>query len=376
VSAGQLRLDRELFLARHWQREPLLIRNAIPGFSPPVSAEELAGLAMEDGVEARIIEQVDGSWRQLHGPFGEADFRRRTPWTLLVQAVDQHLEEVARLRALVDFLPSWRFDDVMVSYAVDGGSVGPHFDHYDVFLLQGQGERLWRLGQRCDESTPLLPHEELRILERFERGREYLLGPGDMLYVPPGVAHWGIARGACTTFSLGFRAPRVGDMVSRWVDQLLEGLPPDLFYADSHAEPVSRPGEIRPRDRERARAQLQAALDQEVADRWFGELVTEPRYEPAPDDDDLAEARALLADGPRRVTLAPASRIAWQQEADGVTVFVNGQSQRFAATTLRALAALCAERELADEALAAALADGATAGLLDYLLELGGIYVD
>ncbi len=376
MSAGELRLDRELFLARHWQREPLLIRNAIPGFAPPVSADELAGLAMEDGVEARIIEQVDGAWRQLHGPFDEADYRRRTLWTLLVQAVDQHLEEVARLRDLVDFLPAWRFDDVMVSYAVDGGSVGPHFDRYDVFLLQGQGERLWRLGQRCDDATPLLPHAELRILEQFQRSREYLLGPGDMLYVPPGVAHWGIARGECTTFSLGFRAPRVSDMVSRWVDQLLEGLGPDLFYGDSHTEPVSRPGEIRPRDRERARAQLQAALDQEVADRWFGELVTEPRYEPAPDDDDLAEARALLADIPPRVGLSPASRIAWQQETDGVTVFVNGQSRRFAAASLPVLTALCGERELEGAALAEALADAGNAELLDYLLELGGIYVD
>lgn len=376
MNAGELRLDRERFLARHWQREPLLIRNAVAGFTPPLSADDVAGLAMEDGVESRIIEQVDGDWRQFHGPFDETDFRRDAPWTLLVQAVDHHVEEVARLRRLVDFLPSWRFDDVMVSYAVDGGGVGPHYDHYDVFLLQGEGQRLWRLGQRCDEASPLLPHEELRILAQFESTREYLLGPGDILYVPPGVAHWGTARGECTTFSLGFRAPRVGDMVSRWVDQLLESLGPDLFYGDSHTEPVSRPGEIRPRDRERARAQLQAALEQEVEDRWFGELVTEPRCEPTPDDDDLAEARASLADRSRRVCLAPASRIAWQQEASGVTVFVNGQARRFDATGVPVLITLCGNGELAGKALGQALANRDTADLLDYLLELGGLYVD
>jgi 50S ribosomal protein L16 3-hydroxylase len=223
----ELDLGRELFLAQYWQRKPLLIRKAIPGFKPPVSSDELAGLALEQSVESRLIERSGNIWQVQHGPFIEADFVRQESWTLLVQAVDHYIPGVAALRRLIDFIPQWRVDDVMVSYATDGGSVGPHFDNYDVFLLQGEGERLWQLGSYCDESSPLLPHEELRILSSFESSEEHLLQQGDILYVPPGYAHWGIARGECTTFSIGFRAPRITDMVSRWVDQLLSQLGPD-----------------------------------------------------------------------------------------------------------------------------------------------------
>ncbi|MCB1728871.1 MAG: cupin domain-containing protein, partial [Halieaceae bacterium] len=173
MSAGELKLDKEAFLARHWQREPLLIRRAIADFSPPLGADELAGLALEEYIESRIVEYRDRQWLLHHGPFSEADFRRDVPWTLLVQAVDHYSEEVAALRHLVDFLPRWRVDDVMVSYAVDGGSVGPHYDNYDVFLLQGEGVRRWQIGQFCDADTALLPHDELRLLSDFQCQREY-----------------------------------------------------------------------------------------------------------------------------------------------------------------------------------------------------------
>ena len=181
----ELNVDRESFLAQYWQRKPLLMRAAIDNFKPPLSSHKMAGLALEEQVESRIIEQRGADWLLHHGPFSSRDFQRNDPWTLLVQAVDHYIPEVAELRKLVDFIPSWRVDDVMASYAVDGGSVGPHYDNYDVFLLQGEGERLWKLGQFCDESSALLPHDELRILSLFECQHEYLLRPGDMLYVPP-----------------------------------------------------------------------------------------------------------------------------------------------------------------------------------------------
>jgi len=368
--------DRETFLARHWQRSPLLIRSALENFSPPLDRHELAGLALEEGVESRIIEYRDNLWQLHHGPFSEQDFQRDFPWTLLVQAVDHHIPEVAALRHLVDFLPLWRMDDVMASYAVDGGSVGPHYDNYDVFLLQGEGERLWRLGQFCDSSSKLLPHDELRILDNFECEQEYLLTPGDILYVPPGVAHWGIARGECTTFSIGFRAPRINDMVSRWVDQLLEQLDNDQFYRDAGQTSVTRPGEIRPRDMERALAQLQAALDQDPGNHWFGELVTEPRYEPTPDGDDLAEAKALLSDGATFVELSPAAKLAWQQELEGIAVFANGESQEFPQGVLPVLITLCGSLRLEGDTLSSAMIDPHSATLLHYLLESGCIYVE
>lgn len=372
----ELNLDRETFLARHWQSSPLLIRNAISDFQPPLSSDELAGLAMENEVESRVIECRDHHWQLHHGPFSESDYRRDLPWTLLVQAVDHHVQEVAELRKLIDFIPQWRVDDVMVSYAVDGGSVGPHYDNYDVFLLQGEGERLWQLGQFCEPDAALLPHDELRILENFDKTHEYLLGPGDILYVPPGIAHWGIAQGECTTFSIGFRAPRVNEMVSRWADQLLQGLEPDQFYRDTRRSPMSRPGEINTRDLERAAAQLQAALDQGGDNHWFGELVTEPRYETSPDEDELAEARAELREGVSFVELSPAAKLAWQQEAEGIAVFVNGECLMFDAAVLPPLLELCENWRLADVQLRGALSEPETARLLDALLQRGCLYVD
>ncbi len=368
--------DRESFLARHWQRKPLLISAALENFTAPLDRHEIAGLALDESVESRIVEHRDGLWQLHHGPFSAQDFQRDFPWTLLVQAVDHHIPEVAALRQLFDFLPQWRVDDVMVSYAVEGGSVGPHYDNYDVFLLQGEGQRLWQLGQFCDGTSTLLPHDELRILDTFECEQEFLLCPGDMLYVPPGVAHWGIAQGECTTFSIGFRAPRINDMVSRWVDQLLGHLDSDLFYRDAGQASVTRPGEIRPRDLERALAQLQAALDQDAGSHWFGELVTEPRYEPMADNDDLVEAKALLAEGAAFVELSAAAKLAWQQELEGIAVFANGDSLEFPQDILPVLITLCENWRLEGEALSSAMADPQSAALLYYLLDSGCIYVE
>lgn len=376
MNTGELKFDKEAFLAQYWQRKPLLIRHALAAFTTPLSADELAGLALEEGVESRIIEHRDSRWLLHHGPFQESDFQRDIPWTLLVQAVDHYIPAVTALRQLVNFLPQWRVDDVMVSYAVDGGSVGPHYDNYDVFLLQGEGERRWQLGEFCNADTPLLPHDDLRILRDFNCTQEYLLGPGDILYVPPGIAHWGIAQGECTTFSIGFRAPRVNDMVSRWADRLLETMDTDLFYTDSHIEPASRAGEIRPRDLERVRAQLLAALDQETDSYWFGELVTEPRYDHISDDEDLTQARNLLLTGACVVVLSPAARVAWQQEESGIRVFCNGESRLFTESVLDSLVTLCESWRMEGENLASCMALPEPVKMLDYMLDNGGIYVE
>lgn len=371
----ELNLDRETFLAQYWQSKPLLIKNAIRGFEPPLDKHELAGLALDEEVESRLIERRGDDWQLHHGPFEIDDFQRDTPWTLLVQAVDHYIPAVAELRKLIDFIPQWRIDDIMVSYAVDGGSVGPHYDNYDVFLLQGEGQRLWQLGQFCDATTVLRPHGELRILQSFEPKEEHLLSPGDMLYVPPGVAHWGIAKGDCTTFSIGFRAPRIKDMVSRWVDGLLEQLEPDQFYRDGRRAPMTRPGEIHSRDLERAVAQLQGALDQAQGNHWFGELVTEPRETLFEDAEDLQQARTLLHSRPRRITLSPQAKLAWLQEAEGIMVFANGTGRNFDESVLQSLLVLCDSWQLAGDDLDNALANPGTAALLDYLLDWEVIYV-
>lgn len=375
ASDRTLNLDRAEFLARHWQNAPLLIRGAIANFVPPITSDELAGLALEEAIESRLVEQRDGEWHLHHGPFRKRDFKRECPWTLLVQAVDHICPEVAELHRLVDFIPRWRTDDIMVSYATDGGGVGPHYDNYDVFLLQGEGHRLWRLGQHCDDATPLVPHDELRLLAHFDTAAEYLLEPGDMLYVPPGIAHWGIAQGECTTFSIGFRAPRISDMLSRWTDELLEHMAPEQFFRDARRSPAARPGELHSRDMEHAIAQLRHALDQQHADRWFGELVTEPRYTVEPQPAELEAGLALLRRGASCIEPSTAAKIAWQQGRHGLTVFANGQSMDVTASALPCLMALCAGQPLSGESLDNALVDPDTANLLANLLQHGCIHV-
>lgn len=327
--------DAGSFLAQYWQRKPLLLKQALPGFQNPLSAEELAGLALEEDVEARLVRQQDNNWQLEPGQLHEASFQGDQPWTLLVQAVDHYVPEVAALRDLLSFLPSWRFDDVMVSYATDGGGVGPHYDNYDVFLLQGEGQRCWQLGQQCEVDAELLPNDALRILSNFEPSAEYLLEPGDILYVPPGLAHWGSAVGECMTYSLGLRAPRINDMLGRWLDGVLESVQAELFYQDPPLQAATSSGEIDTAAYAKAIAMLQDTLRQASADpRWFGELLTEPRYSVA----GAAEDCKL----PEAVRQEPSARLAWTRAPDQqLMVFANGQSCSAAQEALPLLQALC-----------------------------------
>ncbi|QIB64075.1 cupin domain-containing protein [Kineobactrum salinum] len=368
-----LQLDPARFLARYWQREPLLLRAAVKDFRPPISADELAGLAMEADAESRIVEYRASGWHLQQGPFRTADFDRSQPWTLLVQGVDRWLPEVAELARLVDFLPTWRLDDIMVSYASKGGGVGPHYDLYDVFLLQGEGERHWRLGQRCDASTPLLPHRQLKLLADFQCEAEYTLRCGDILYLPPGVAHWGVSAGDSTCFSIGLRAPRITELLSRWVDARLEQASPDHLLEDPGRRPAAAAGEIRREDIDSALSQLRRVLDTADDEAWFGELVTESAIPDAlgNENEGLAAALAQLRDSAGVAVLAVGARVAWQRLDDDIRVFVNGNSRRFPATFSGALSELCGHGQLAGAALAGAGGDQ----LLRYLLEHGGIDV-
>jgi 50S ribosomal protein L16 3-hydroxylase len=371
----EIGVDPDEFLSEYWQRKPLLIPNKSNAFTPPLSSDELAGLALEDNVESRLVEQKNGLWKLFHGPFEEADFARSHPWTLLVQAVDHYVPEVAELQRLFDFIPRWRMDDVMVSYATDGGSVGPHYDNYDVFLLQGEGSRLWRIGQRCDSTTPRLPHEDLRILQTFAASEEYLLGPGDILYLPPGIAHWGIAQGECTTFSIGFRAPTVSDMLARWTDQLLLKMSSDDFFKDAGRAPSARPGEIDSKDIDQALAQLHTAIDRAAGNDWFGELVTEPRYDIEFDHDELAKAHTLLAGGAKAIALSPAAKLSWTISGPNVIAFANGLSLHCAQSVLPSLLVLCGGEALIGTNLDKALAEPDTYQMLEHLLQAGCIHV-
>lgn len=251
-------LTPEAFLTDYWHKKPLLIKNAIPNFTGLLSPEELAGLACEDDVQSRIIEEINGTWHAKHGPFDDEDFAElpeqpdpKHRWTLLVQSVNHYLPEASELLQQFSFIPHARLDDLMVSYAPDGGGVGPHFDSYDVFLLQGQGKRLWRISEQKD--LDLVEGAPLRILKNFDIAQEWLLEAGDMLYLPPHLAHWGIAVSDnnidCMTYSIGFRAPKNQELATEFLgfmqDKLnQEALVIEGIYQDADLTLQNHPAEI------------------------------------------------------------------------------------------------------------------------------------
>lgn len=246
------------FLAQYWQKKPLLIKAAIPNFDGLLSPEELAGLACEEDVQSRIVEYKKGVWHAQHGPFTAEDFAALpdTPtaehnWTLLVQSVNHFLPEASALLQQFAFIPHARLDDLMVSYAPHGGGVGPHFDSYDVFLLQGQGKRLWRISEQSD--LTLVEGAPLRILKHFDTKQEWVLEAGDMLYLPPHLAHWGIAmtdgKQDCMTYSIGFRAPKNQELASEFFgfmqDKIIqEAIPLPGMYQDANLSLQAHPAEI------------------------------------------------------------------------------------------------------------------------------------
>ncbi|AHK15753.1 cupin domain-containing protein [Thalassolituus oleivorans] len=278
---GNLSIDE--FLRDYWQQKPVLIRNAWPNFEPLLSAQELAGLSLEDDIESRLIleQGQDGPWEIRKGPFSETDYRSlpKSHWTLLIQAIDHWVPEAAELLEHFRFIPSWRIDDLMISYAVDGGSVGPHYDQYDVFLLQAEGQREWRIGQHCDSNSPIIGNTRLRILSEFEETERWVLNPGDMLYLPPQLAHYGIAQGECMTYSIGFRAPSVSQLLETSLDVVLPTLTENQRYCDAGIQPAVSASRIDQQATERLANLLTSELQKpEVLAKILGQLMTEPKY--------------------------------------------------------------------------------------------------
>ena len=367
--------DAEQFLSDDWQKRPLLIRNPWQNWANPLAPDELAGLACEAGVESRLIRKVapDG-WELEQGPLPPTRFAElgSAPWTLLVQAVDHHIPSVAALLDPFRFVPNWRVDDVMVSYAVNGGGVGPHFDHYDVFLVQGLGRRLWRVGQKCDDTTALLPHDDLRLLADFEALDEWVLEAGDILYVPPGFAHDGVAVGdGCMTYSIGFRSPSRSELVSAWTDHVLDTLQSDDRYGDADLNRQANPGEISAAALAHLHDMTTAALSDEAGFAlWFGEFITAPKNDEldwALDEPASPEALAARAASGASLERNPASRFSFIRHGAGVvTLFVDGVSHRCSGAAAEFAEQLCANTRLSLDAELVAWPPGA-ALILDLL---------
>jgi 50S ribosomal protein L16 3-hydroxylase len=327
------------FMDKHWQKKPLLVRDAIPGFEPLLAPRELFALAQRDEVESRLVVHQGGSWQLRRGPFA----RRAIPplkqpgWTLLVQGVDLHVPAAHALLHGFSFLPAARLDDLMISYATDGGGVGPHFDSYDVFLLQAQGRRRWRIGRQSDfelqEGVPL------KILRHFEPEQEFVLEPGDMLYLPPRYAHDGIAEGECQTYSIGFRAPAQAELarelLQRIADEAADALG-DKLYRDPGQPATDAPGAIPPGLKAFAQQALAAALENPGAlDRALGEYLSEPKasvwFEPGRPPRRL---QSLVLDARTRML------------HDGRHVFINGEAWRAAGRDAALMRKLADRRRL------------------------------
>ncbi|NRP48147.1 MULTISPECIES: cupin domain-containing protein [unclassified Marinobacterium] len=277
-------LTVETFLRDYWQQKPLLIRNAFPDLEPVVSSDELAGLSLEEEVESRLIQfKPDSSEYQLEcGPLNEETFAHlpESHWTLLVQAVDHYSPEAKALLDAFNFVPNWRIDDLMISYATPGGGVGPHYDNYDVFLIQAKGTRRWELGAIESSQSPRLPDAPVMILSEFQCLESFDLEPGDMLYLPPQVAHNGIATSEdCVTYSAGFRAPSDAEILRTVSDSIGEALTSEHRFSDPKRTLCQSPGEIDQASITQIEQRLKALLsNREQLESALGSLFSEPKY--------------------------------------------------------------------------------------------------
>jgi len=365
-----LGMKAENFLRDYWQKRPLLIRGAFPQFHNATTPEDLAGLACEEAALSRIVlhDPKRDRWTVRNGPFAETEFAKlpKTHWTLLVQDVDKWDMDVAALLDRFDFLPAWRIDDVMISYATDGGGVGAHVDQYDVFLVQGRGRRRWRIS-----TDPRAPQEfrddaELKLLRTFAPTHEWMLDTGDALYLPPGVPHDGVAVGECMTFSVGMRAPAQAELLFDLAEFLAEPLREEQRYTDPDLRRARNPGEIDAAALARVRAALPnfATIDAATLRQWFGVFITRYRaaHEAAP-----PARRISTADLTKRLRTAhvfrnPWSRVAWTRAGRHAELFVAGQ--RFGCSMA------FARRLSAARAIDGASLSGASAGDLRTLAEL------
>ena len=364
-----LGMSPAVFLRDYWQKRPLLIRQALPGFVSPVSPDDLAGLSCIEGTLGRLIrhDRRRDRWHLENGPFAEerfADLGKRD-WTLLVQDVDRWDPEVRALLGLVDFLPRWRVDDVMISYAVPGGSVGAHVDQYDVFLLQGLGERRWQIDARPNPPLGFRDDAPIRLLQSFEASHDWVLEPGDMLYLPPSVPHNGVAESECLTLSLGMRAPSAAEMLAAFAAQQALDLDESIRYADPDLKPVADPGEIDAATLTRVRATLLAALrmdDVALAD-WFGRFLSVYRAaeQPRPRRISPAQLAQRLARG-AALCVSQSVRLNYSRDGDAARLHGGGDAVRMSVELARRL---CQPDATVDQSAWAALGEGDRTALLD-----------
>jgi 50S ribosomal protein L16 3-hydroxylase len=347
-------ITAEQFLAEYWQKKPLLVRKGLPEIVGLLQPQDVQELALEEHASARLIRQKDknpNEWHVKSSPLTKGDFQKLPKlWSILVQAVDHYSFDLSELWKKFPFIPQWRRDDIMVSYAPKGGSVGKHFDFYDVFLVQGHGHRRWQLGQMCDVNTTFVPNQPLKLLPEIDVQFDEVLAPGDLLYVPPGMAHYGVAEDDCLTFSFGFRMPNVAGMMERISDQFSANTLLQNPVVDIARKQMSQIGEINSielsylKDLVLAQLQDSAALDAAIMS-----YMSEPKYPdniPEPDEIEADDLQEILHEG-YEVLLEPASRLLYT-ESDGILSFWgNGEALCIAETFAPKLKAIADGESLA-----------------------------
>jgi 50S ribosomal protein L16 3-hydroxylase len=374
-------LDVRGFLEDYWQKRPLLLPGALPQFGAVIDGDELAGLACDAELESRIVQRDAGDhWSLRTGPFDESDFAAlpERDWTLLVQDVDKHVPEVAAVLEHFEFLPDWRLDDVMISYAAPGGSVGPHVDAYDVFLLQAVGRRSWTLDPAPSDLS-LRPRVPLKLLRRFTPVERFDLAPGDLLYLPPGVAHHGVGEAPSITWSVGFRAPSAADLLRELAAMMEEAMPASR-YTDPDLDPQEvRPGQLSGAAIGRARALLEVAqemIDTDRAAAALGRAATraKPWLVPEPADQPLA-ADSLLArlSAGARLRRHPDARVLWSERTDGIWLFADGECWALPGGLARIAACAAGTAPFGATEIAAATDPSAAADVLAALHARGSI---
>ncbi|MEW5837429.1 MAG: cupin domain-containing protein [Pseudomonadota bacterium] len=345
----------EHFLRDYWQKKPLLIRQAFPAFEAPLTPEELAGLACEEGIHSRMVLEHCGAkpWELRYGPFSEEDFVALPAegWSILVSDVEKAMPEIMAVVEPFRFIPDWRIDDLMMSYAPPGGSVGAHVDQYDVFLLQAHGRRRWMIeSQARDDENAYIDGLDLRILKDFNPDQSWDLEPGDLLYLPPGVPHHGVALTECMTWSVGFRAPAHADIVSAACDALIARIDPRVRYTDPELTAQDNPGEISKTAVDKLSTLIRDSLSAGDAQlqRILGEWLTERNLNlnamiPENAALDADELREMIANG-AVLQRVPAVRMAFIQNDAALLFFVDGECFELDHGQRAVVEMLCRER--------------------------------
>ena len=343
------------FLNNYWQKTPLLIKNGFKDFIDPLSADELAGLAQDEEIESRIVSCERQQWDMQTGPFDDFSQLGENNWTLLVQAVDHWHPQAARLIDPFRFIPNWRIDDLMVSFSTPGGGVGPHLDQYDVFIIQGEGRRHWRVGMPDPSLQQLCPHPRLLQVSPFQACIDVITEPGDILYIPPGCPHDGISLENSLNYSVGFRAPAQKDLLTGLADYLIDHDVTGKRFTDTGRQASVSVGAIEKTDLLKVRQLMQELVDDNtMLPSWFGSLITRAKHEldlNEPDPHYSAEEIAEYIEEGSVLSRTGGLRCCYFQDNAGadIALFINGDQITLPPDELATARLLCDYTELASE---------------------------